>query len=125
MIPTGMTLDELRRKRANDMRMVIERQRAPVSRELTRFHDALDGEHLSGCAARELEWLRPVVALSPKPPVRAAQAPHSTHGVASPFVPSMLVVIYTARYFLSGTDVYTVYGGLQAVVLPTARGFEI
>jgi hypothetical protein len=120
-----MTLEELRRKRADHMRAVIEGQRAPAGPDIVQFHAELHRADLSACAARELEWLQPVVTLQDKPPVRTTTAPHSPQGVVAPFSPSMLVVIYSARYYLSGSDVYTVYGALQAVLLPSTRGIDI
>jgi hypothetical protein len=130
-----MTLEELRCMRARDTLALIEGQGAPRAALPHRRRDATaaspeDGEHGAMCAARELEWLFPELALEEQPPMRSDTAPHLAFGVASPFMPSLLVVIYTARYFLASSskslaatrDVHTVYGALQAVELPYARG---
>lgn len=119
-----MTLDELRHQRARDMTAVIDRQHGVSMPEFP-------GAELRACSARELEWLAPQIALRQNAVARAGTAPHATTGVVSPYTPSMVVVTYTARYFVSnrsqhsrGTaqDVYLVYGALQATLLPTARG---
>lgn len=133
-----MTLEELRCMRARDTLALIEgqgalragRPRGPRRRDATAEPE--DGEHDARCpcAARELEWLVPELALDEQPPVRSDTAPYSAYGIASPFTPSLLVVIYTARYFLASSskalastrDVHIVYGALQAVELPYDRG---
>jgi hypothetical protein len=121
-----MTLDELRRQRAQDTLALIERQHAV---RVTQIH----GVALRGASARELEWLAPETALIATPPVRSTTAPSSSIGVASPFTPSILVVTYNARYYLAvprpglppaSREAYVVYGALQATVLPTARGIS-
>lgn len=136
-----MTLEELRCRRARDTLALIESQGAPrADRPRALLHrDATspaseDGEPraMCPCAARELEWLVPELALDEQPPVRSDTAPHSAYGIASPFMPSLLVVIYTARYFLASSsralaatrDVHAVYGALQAVELPYDRGID-
>jgi hypothetical protein len=154
-----MTLEELRCKRARDMLALIEQPRVPVRaarRSIARpdvtgdatgdaTADATrDGteasvdedERIVGlhpCSARELEWLAPELALHESSTTRSDTAPHSAYGVASPFMPSLLVVIYTARYFLASRsrasaargDVHIVYGALQAVELPYERGMGL
>ncbi|TMQ07888.1 MAG: hypothetical protein E6J90_41970 [Deltaproteobacteria bacterium] len=114
-----MTLEELRRQRARDMIRVIDDQQPPAQS---------DASDYGAASARELEWLQPFYTLVDAGVTRSATAPHQTFGVVSPFSPSMLVVIYTARYVLSsdappGTRraVYTAYGAMQATLLPTAR----
>jgi hypothetical protein len=136
-----MTLDELRRKRAQDMLALIEQLRPPVPagrRPSARPEAAAasEGDETVGrspCSARELEWLAPELALRETSTTRSDTAPHSAYGVASPFMPSLLVVVYTARYFLAShlrsqgasRDVHIVYGALQAVPQPYERGIGI
>jgi hypothetical protein len=121
-----MTLDELRRQRAQNTLALIDRQHAVRVTELP-------GVALRRTSARELEWLGPRTALVATPPVRSQTAPSSSVGVASPFMPSILVVTYNARYYLAvprtglppdTREAYVVYGALQATVLPTSRGID-
>lgn len=126
-----MTLERLRAKRARDMLALIEQQRALASEDLARRNPDRERVDLRACSARELEWLDPEIELREGSMVRTDTAPHSAYGVSSPFVPSLLVVIYTARYFLASRalastgearDVHIHYGALQAVELPYERG---
>jgi hypothetical protein len=112
-----MRLEDLRRQRASEMIRLIDERRPPAPSEASGYGAA---------SARELEWLQPYFTLVDAGVTRSGTATHAHVGVASPFSPSMLVVIYTARYQLStdaGTtrELYTVYGALQATLLPTSR----
>jgi hypothetical protein len=122
------TLDDLLRQRARDMRTLIDRQN---ERELLQVSDPTPQR----AAGRELEWLAPEVALQGAGVVRTGTVPLPTHGVVSPFTPSMLIVVYTTRYYVAAgpkvqsargpRDVFTVYGELQAALVPAARGIDL
>jgi hypothetical protein len=111
-----MTLDELRCQRARDALALIDGQPAMLlsdgPRLDRRFAPARTdgGVVLRACSARELEWLAPSCSLVASNVLRTDTAPHAAYGIASPFMPSLLVVVYTARYFLAAC----------AAVVPTA-----
>jgi hypothetical protein len=116
----GPTLDDLRKQRARDMLAVLD---AAPATEIRKFGPIA----LRAGSARELEWLAPEVALRYRAQITEPALLHATVGVETPFTPSILVLTYTARYYLAigdqppaGTtrDVYVVYGVLQTAVLP-------
>lgn len=110
-------LDDLRSRRMRDMLALIDAGQLPAASDMPGYRVA---------AARELEWLKPVALIEDRV-TRSTIAPHAHRGVASPFSRSMLVVIYTARYLLrssgsaSQRSVFTVYGALEATLLPVSR----
>jgi hypothetical protein len=114
-------LAQLRRRRAIELLALIER-RPPIL--IVRIGNV----PLSPCTARELAWLACEIGLVTRAEIRTDEAPHAKYGVALPFTPSMLIVTYTVRYYLSAgspeettRDVYVVYGALQATELPVSR----
>jgi len=118
-----MSLAKLREQRARDMLAVIERRRTTL---IPQFPD-----ELRAASARELEWLAPEVDLRYAGETRQPAKLHASVAVVSPFTPSILIVTYTARYFIApgapppagiARDVYVVYGALRAAVLPEGRG---
>jgi hypothetical protein len=122
-----MSLEELYRKRARDMLAVIDAQYAHPAEAMSATHPrpvALAALH--PCSARELEWLAPEIAMIERAAVRTMVALHAAVGVTSPFIPTVLVAIYTARYFLADPaadaaaprELQVVYGPLQAIPQP-------
>lgn len=125
-----MRLDELRHQRARDMLAVIDRAPATSIEDL--------GTGLRAGSARELEWLAPEVDLHHRRELRQPAKLHTSVAIVSPFTPSILIVTYTARYFLghcegphgdqahgapAGTarDVYVLYGALRPALLSERR----
>lgn len=122
-----MTLDELRRRRANDMLAVLDRQRPErIDSALTDpvTDPPLAGVPLLACSSRELAWLEAEVTLSPKQATRIFVVPRARTGIASRSSPSALAVTYATRYYLAATkatearDVYVVYKGIDAGLRP-------
>ncbi|HEY6175105.1 MAG TPA: hypothetical protein VIX73_11695 [Kofleriaceae bacterium] len=117
-----MTLEQLRQQRARDMLAVIDAERP---RRIPPFPAALRIG-----AARELEWIAHDVELHYRDQIREPATLHATVGVVAPYTPSILVVTYTARYYLArgeqpaARDVYVVYGALQATMQPETRGLD-
>ncbi|HEX7837114.1 MAG TPA: hypothetical protein VF469_06595 [Kofleriaceae bacterium] len=121
------TLEELLRQRAEDMAALLDTQLPMSSSALLDPEDPLPAVDLLACSARELAWLQQAVALVSKQTTRTLTAPRATTGVVTPFEPSVLTVMYTARYFLairspsmppSPRDAYVVYGARKCEALP-------
>jgi hypothetical protein len=123
-----MTLDELRRRRAEDVAALIDGQVPVSSGEFDDPETPLPAVDLLACCARELAWLQAHdgIALVQKQTTRTLKVPQATTGVVTPFEPSMLTVMYTARYFLatcapatppSLRDTYVIYGAARCETL--------
>lgn len=121
------TLDDLLRQRAEDMAALLDAQLPVPSGDLLDPEDPLPAVALLACSARELAWLQRAIALVPKQTTRTLTVPRATTGVVTPFEPSVLTVMYTARYFLamrapsmppSPRDAYVVYGARTCEALP-------
>ena len=122
---------ELRRRRAEDTAALIDAQLPLPPAALADLEAPLPAADLVACSARELAWLQEPggIALAHKQTIRSLMVPHATTGVVTPFEPSALMVMYTARYFVaarrppapaSPRDLYVVYGAIQAEFLPVA-----
>jgi len=132
-----MTLDELLRQRAKDVAALLDAEVPVASTALGDPEVPLPAVDLLACSARELAWLQGegTIALVEKQTTRTIAVPHATTGVVTPFEPSMLTVMYTARYFLaarapsgplSPRDTYVIYGATKCQILPDAlRVLEI
>lgn len=124
-------LAELRRQRAQDVAALIDAQLPLSAVALDDPEVPLPAVDLVACSARELAWLKAPgdIVLIHKQTTRTLTVPHATTGVVTPFEPSTLTVMYTARYFLaarsppappSPRDTYVVYGAIKAEILPVA-----
>lgn len=135
-----MSLAKLREQRATDMLALLDLRPATY----------LSPFSVRGVAAsaRELEWLAPEVDLHYRREIREPAKLHASVAIASPFTPSILIVTYTARYYLGhcdgphgdlpygarphagyppagiARDIYIVYGALRPAVLPEGRGLR-
>lgn len=126
-----MTLDDLLRQRAEDVAALIDAQVPMSSGEFDDPETPLPAVDLLACCARELAWLQAHdgIALVQKQTTRTLKVPQATTGVVTPFEPSMLTVMYTARYFLAARtpaappslrDTYVIYGAARCETLPLA-----
>lgn len=126
-----VTLEELLRQRADDIAALIDAQVPLSSGDFDDPEVPLPAVALLACSARELAWLQGdgTIALVHKQTTRTIAVPHAITGVVTPFEPSMLTVMYTARYFLatralsgplSPRDTYVIYGAATCQTLPVA-----
>ena len=124
----AVTLEELLRQRAADVAALLDAELPVPSTGLGDPEVALPSVDLLACSARELAWLQGegTIALIEKQTTRTIAVPHALTGVVTPFEPSMLTVMYTARYFLatrasagplSPRDTYVIYGATRCALL--------